>query len=221
MERLIRVLVDAARDDEEAREKRKRKKERKERKKSEKAKRKRKKRVGNGWSDSDSEGDNDNGWSSSDSGSKRTSDESSDSSDESGDDGGGELYEERNDGFGQEGYHHHNPFYQDYDDQRNDTQESQEYSYPEDYSEDIPSGPLLPGLYRALYAFEPEGEAEMGLNEGQVVHVVGRGGGAGWAVVVDEREGRASLGLGGHALVPESYLEVVRLDEDEVGEDDG
>ena len=38
--------------------------------------------------------------------------------------------------------------------------------------------PLLPGLYRALYAFEPEGTAEMRLDEDQVVRVIGRGGGS-------------------------------------------
>ncbi|KAI8984822.1 hypothetical protein BD414DRAFT_417946 [Trametes punicea] len=64
--------------------------------------------------------------------------------------------------------------------------------------------PLVPGLYRALYAFEPEGTAEMALEEEQMVRVVGRGGGVGWAVV--EKEG------GGHALVPESYLELVEAD---------
>ncbi|KAF9782083.1 hypothetical protein BJ322DRAFT_1074236 [Thelephora terrestris] len=62
-------------------------------------------------------------------------------------------------------------------------------------------GPLVPGRYRALYAFEPEGTAEMALEEDQVVYVIGRGGGVGWAV--------AEKGDGGHALVPESYLELV------------
>ena len=62
-------------------------------------------------------------------------------------------------------------------------------------------GPLVPGRYRALYAFEPEGTAEMALEEDQVVCVIGRGGGVGWAVV--------EKGDGGHALVPESYLELV------------
>lgn len=62
-------------------------------------------------------------------------------------------------------------------------------------------GPLIPGRYRALYAFEPEGTAEMALEEDQVVHVIGRGGGVGWAVVQKED--------GSHALVPESYLELV------------
>lgn len=62
-------------------------------------------------------------------------------------------------------------------------------------------GPLIPGVYRALYPFEPEGTAEMALEEDQVVHVIGRGGGVGWAVVEKED--------GSHALVPESYLELV------------
>jgi hypothetical protein len=74
---------------------------------------------------------------------------------------------------------------------------------------------LYPGLYRALYAFEPEGTAEMALEEDQIVRVIGRGGGVGWAVVVDDRE-RASGGEADVkaklALVPESYLEAVLLD---------
>ena len=71
--------------------------------------------------------------------------------------------------------------------------------------------PLYPGLYRALYAFVPESPSEMALEEDQVVRVVGRGGGVGWAVVVKLED----LG-GGHALVPESYLEVVSLDDEGV-----
>jgi len=76
--------------------------------------------------------------------------------------------------------------------------------------------PLLPGLYRALYVFEPEGTAEMALEEDQVVRVIGRGGGVGWAIV-------ARGGDEGHALVPEGYLELVSLDRDseQVGEEDG
>ncbi|KAH9012238.1 hypothetical protein EDB83DRAFT_2446300 [Lactarius deliciosus] len=68
--------------------------------------------------------------------------------------------------------------------------------------------PLLPGLYRALYAFEPEGTAEMALEEDQIVRVVGRGGGVGWAIV-------ARGGDEGHALVPEGYLELVSLDQEQ------
>jgi hypothetical protein len=71
--------------------------------------------------------------------------------------------------------------------------------------------PLHPGLYRALYAFEPEGTAEMNLDEDQVVRVIGRGGGVGWAVAV--KDGLKDMGV--HALVPESYLELVRLDGEE------
>ena len=89
----------------------------------------------------------------------------------------------------------------------------------EDGEYEEPQGPLYPGLYRALYAFEPEGMAEMELDEDQIVRVVGRGGGIGWAVVVDERGDGEEVGgkvLVKHALVPEGYLEAVRLDwEDE------
>lgn len=74
--------------------------------------------------------------------------------------------------------------------------------------------PLLPGLYRALYAFEPEGTAEMALEEDQIVRVIGRGGGVGWAIVARD-------GDDGHALVPEGYLEFISLDRDQVGEEEG
>jgi hypothetical protein len=80
--------------------------------------------------------------------------------------------------------------------------------------EDDVERPLLPGLYRALYAFEPEGTAEMALDEDQIVRVVGRGGGVGWAIV-------ARGGDEGHALVPEGYLELVSLDREQLGEEDG
>ncbi|OJT10596.1 hypothetical protein TRAPUB_12895 [Trametes pubescens] len=83
-------------------------------------------------------------------------------------------------------------------------QEEFEDAYEGEGEGDADDGPLAPGLYRALYAFEPEGTAEMALEEEQIVHVLGRGGGVGWAIV--EREG------GGHALVPESYLELMEAD---------
>lgn len=73
---------------------------------------------------------------------------------------------------------------------------------------------LLPGEYRAAFAFEPEGTAEMRLVEDQVVQVVGRGGGVGWAVVVvpDGADGGVEVAPGiRHALVPESYLEAINL----------
>ena len=47
----------------------------------------------------------------------------------------------------------------------------------------------------------------MALDEEQIVKVVGRGGGVGWAVVEKDD--------GSHALVPESYLELVQADEEE------
>ncbi|THH05440.1 hypothetical protein EW145_g4791 [Phellinidium pouzarii] len=69
-----------------------------------------------------------------------------------------------------------------------------------------PDVPLLPGMYRALYAFVPEGTAEMALAEDQVVHIIGRGGGVGWAIAEDDK--------GNHALVPESYLEPLKIDDE-------
>ncbi|KII84513.1 hypothetical protein PLICRDRAFT_45859 [Plicaturopsis crispa FD-325 SS-3] len=61
------------------------------------------------------------------------------------------------------------------------------------------------GVYHALYAFEPEGAEEMRLTEGQTVEVIGRSG-IGWAIALRED--------GSHALVPESYLELVRSGRD-------
>lgn len=80
-------------------------------------------------------------------------------------------------------------------------EEDEDGNYDGTEGDEEEGGPLVPGRYRALYAFEPEGTAEMALEEDQLVYVIGRGGGVGWAVV--ERED------GGHALVPESYLELV------------
>ncbi|KAG8798305.1 hypothetical protein FRC18_008699 [Serendipita sp. 400] len=84
-----------------------------------------------------------------------------------------------------------------------------------------------------MYAFEAEGTAEMTLEEGQLVKVVGRGGGVGWAVVerdwtpgkgdkvAESRDsssedkidasGSGALALAGQALVPEGYLEPYQL----------
>jgi hypothetical protein len=94
-----------------------------------------------------------------------------------------------------------------YDDPGDEGDEEGEYDFEDGgYAQD---DVLYPGLYRALYGFEPEGTAEMKLEEDQTVRVVGRGGGVGWAVVIKED--------GGHALVPESYLEPVTIDEEEEG----
>lgn len=73
-------------------------------------------------------------------------------------------------------------------------------------------GPLPPGVYRALYAFEPEGPAEMALEEDQLVTVLGRGGGDGWVIVV------SGDNAGGQALVPEGYLELVTPHEEGDGD---
>ncbi|KEP45671.1 putative SH3 domain protein [Rhizoctonia solani 123E] len=71
---------------------------------------------------------------------------------------------------------------------------------------------FIPGIYRALYPFEPEGTAEMALVEDQRVNVLGRGGGVGWVVVLKPD--------GEQALVPEGYLELVRPDLDDDDDDD-
>ncbi|KAG2355777.1 hypothetical protein BDR07DRAFT_1539439 [Suillus spraguei] len=95
------------------------------------------------------------------------------------------------------------------DDESEVYEEPDEFPENQDDDEEMEGEPMLhPGLYRALYSFEPEGTAEMKLDEDQIVRVVGRGGGVGWAVVVKED-------TSSHALVPESYLEVVRLDGDD------
>lgn len=120
-------------------------------------------------------------------------------------------------------------FDDDDDDERYEDDDEGFYDAEEGYDDDgglihSEDTPLYPGLYRAMYAFEPEGTAEMALEEDQIVKVVGRGGGVGWAVVDkayvhgvsdSTAEKCSSVGEGnGHALVPESYLEVYQLDED-------
>ncbi|KAJ3966916.1 hypothetical protein EV361DRAFT_933138 [Lentinula raphanica] len=106
------------------------------------------------------------------------------------------------------------------------------YVYEDDSLDSIEEGELVPGQYRALYSFEPEGPSEMKLVEGEVVKVIGRGGGGGWAVVVDKyaevssgSENAETGGVSGdgdsnnstathkYALVPESYLEFIQADD--------
>ncbi|KIJ22325.1 hypothetical protein M422DRAFT_277296, partial [Sphaerobolus stellatus SS14] len=88
-------------------------------------------------------------------------------------------------------------------------------------------GPLTPGIYLALFDFEPEGTAEMALVEGQEVRVVGRGGGVGWKVVIREASNASTVGEKGsegaeeYALVPESYLKFVRGDEKDGDDEEG
>ncbi|KIJ30249.1 hypothetical protein M422DRAFT_268217 [Sphaerobolus stellatus SS14] len=83
---------------------------------------------------------------------------------------------------------------------------------------------LTPGIYLALFHFEPEGTAEMALVEGQEVRVVGRGGGVRWVVVIREEsnastageaEEKRGEGVEEYVLVPESYLKFVKGDEEE------
>ncbi|KAG8967836.1 hypothetical protein FRC03_009239 [Tulasnella sp. 419] len=69
--------------------------------------------------------------------------------------------------------------------------------------------PFVPGVYRALYQFDPEGTAEMALEEDQMVRCLGRGGGVGWVIAIKEGAAGNHGGVA-HALVPEGYLEFVR-----------
>jgi len=82
------------------------------------------------------------------------------------------------------------------DDDGSDTDDTQ---FDEPGADQEPE-PFIPGMYRAMYAFIPEGPSEMALEEDQLVSVLGRGGGSGWVVVAKDNQG-------GQALVPEGYLE--------------
>ncbi|KAJ7600484.1 hypothetical protein C8J56DRAFT_910372 [Mycena floridula] len=98
----------------------------------------------------------------------------------------------------------------DDDEEQDEGFEDEEYQDAEEYEDEEKE--LVPGLYRALFAFEPEGTSEMRLVEKQEVTVVGRGGGIGWAVVVDGTTGDDQTPR--HALVPESYIVLVKADSD-------
>lgn len=72
----------------------------------------------------------------------------------------------------------------DQDDSNPQNQDEGHYDDPDSFEdEDDADDPLYPGIYRALFAFDPEGTAEVRLREDQLVRVVKRGGGVGWAVV--------------------------------------
>jgi hypothetical protein len=72
----------------------------------------------------------------------------------------------------------------DDDDEGGEAGDPQTADYAEDDDDDDDAeDPLYPGIYRALFAFQPEGTAEVGLREDQLVRVIKRGGGVGWAVV--------------------------------------
>jgi hypothetical protein len=57
----------------------------------------------------------------------------------------------------------------------------------------------------------------MALVEDQIVRIVGRGGGVGWAIAIREdiEVGEEGDEMHAHALVPEGYLELVKADGDE------
>jgi hypothetical protein len=95
----------------------------------------------------------------------------------------------------------------DEDEESSDAYADDDDDFDDDYGNSAEPVEIVPGVYRALYAFEPEGTAEMKLEEDQLVRIVGRGGGVGWAIAI-----RPAIEGGGHALVPESYLELVTAD---------
>lgn len=88
---------------------------------------------------------------------------------------------------------------------QDDSSADEMYYDSQEYSDSL--APFPPGIYRALYAFEPEGPAEMALEEDQLVTALGRGGGDGWVIVLNGDN------QGGQALVPEGYLELVTAHE--------
>lgn len=63
-----------------------------------------------------------------------------------------------------------NDFARNFEDEE-DEEDDEEYLSTEEGDAD--DGPLVPGIYRSLYAFDPEGTAEMALVEDQHVTVVG------------------------------------------------
>ena len=73
------------------------------------------------------------------------------------------------------------------------------------------------GTYRAMYQFVAEGQHEIDLEEGDVIHVRGWGVGEGWVVAVKMEDGRQRTGL-----VPEGFIERVDTPvEGDSGEDRG
>ncbi|KIJ30282.1 hypothetical protein M422DRAFT_268251 [Sphaerobolus stellatus SS14] len=103
----------------------------------------------------------------------------------------------------------------------------------ENDGEEGEEGPLPPGIYFALFDFNPRGlrGGEMVLVEGQEVRVVGWGGSVGWAIVIREEFNASTVGKKGgkksgkeaeeYALVPESYLKFVRGDEEDGNGEEG
>jgi len=96
-------------------------------------------------------------------------------------------------------------------DEPEDTDDVVEEDYFSDEQEDDIEGEEPSGTYRVAFSFVSEGVNEMGVDEGDIIQVTGRGGGQGWVV--------ASIG-GRSGLVPEGYLEKIGEREEEEREED-
>jgi hypothetical protein len=94
-------------------------------------------------------------------------------------------------------------------DEPEDTDDVVEEDYFSDEQEEDIEGEEPSGTYRVAFSFVSEGANEMGVHEGDIIQVTGRGGGQGWVV--------ASIG-GRSGLVPEGYLEKIGEREEDVEE---
>jgi hypothetical protein len=79
-----------------------------------------------------------------------------------------------------------------------DVVEEEDYFSDEQEQEHEEGGEEPSGTYRVMFPFVSEGANEMGVDEGEILQVTGRGGGIGW--VIAEKQGQSGL-------VPEAYLE--------------
>jgi hypothetical protein len=94
-------------------------------------------------------------------------------------------------------------------DEPEDTDDVVEEDYFSDEQEDDIEEEEPSGTYRVAFSFVSEGVNEMGVDEGDIIQVTGRGGGQGWVV--------ASIG-GRSGLVPEGYLEKIGEREEDIEE---
>lgn len=80
-------------------------------------------------------------------------------------------------------------------------------SYPPyDDESDISETEFVPGWYRCLYDFVPEGPAEMAMTAGNLYHIVSRCAVVGWVIAVNEDNTTG--------IVPEGYVTLERRDDD-------
>ncbi|EJU05928.1 hypothetical protein DACRYDRAFT_112756 [Dacryopinax primogenitus] len=79
-------------------------------------------------------------------------------------------------------------------------------SYDDEDEEDSFERPFVPGLYRCLYDFIPEGTAELPMTAGHLYRIVSRCGPIGWVIMVNAD--------GTTGIVPEGYLTLERGEED-------